>query len=225
MIPLYDSQPAKRFPYWTILIILANIFVFYLQITSSAPEQLIQNFVLIPSLVNFSNPFTLIPFFTSQFLHGGFLHIISNMLFLWVFGDNVEGELGWFGFPVLYLLSGFIGGVAQYIFMTSSNIPMLGASGAVAGVLGAYYAWFPHHSIKTLVPVLGFVSLMNIPASFILFYWIATQFLAGAFSFSAGMQNVGGVAYFAHIGGFIIGYILAKLIPRTDNKIQVIQPD
>lgn len=218
MIPLYDSHPARRFPFWTILIILLNVFVFFLQLTTQDPEAFVEQFALIPVLVDFSNPVTLLPFFTSQFLHGGFLHIISNMLFLWIFGDNVEGELGWFGFPFFYLFSGFTGGLAQYMFMTDSTIPMLGASGAVAGVLGAYFVWFSHHTIKTLVPIFGFVTLINVPASIMLFYWIATQFLSGAFSFSMDMGSIGGVAYFAHIGGFLTGWILAKIIPRPVIK-------
>ncbi len=221
MIPLYDSHPARRFPYWTILIILLNVFVFFLEITSSNPDLITQQFALIPANVNFGDLKTLLPFFTSQFLHGGFLHIISNMWFLWIFGDNVEGELGWFGFPILYLLSGFVGGLAQYVFMPDTTIPMLGASGAIAGVLGAYFAWFPHHKVKTLIIFFGFITLINIPAYYMLLYWIVTQFFSGAFSLKSSMADASGIAYFAHIGGFIVGYLTAKLVVQ---KVPVLVP-
>lgn len=211
MIPLSDSKPAGIVPIWTILIILINVLVFFLEITAPDTEAFISRFALIPSLVDFNIFSTLIPFITSQFLHGGFLHIISNMLFLWIFGDNVEAEWG-FLYPIFYLFCGIIAGLSQYIFTPGSDIPMIGASGAVAGVLGAYFAWFSHHSVKTLVPVFGFFTVLNIPAGFMLFYWLITQFLSGAFSFSFNMGEVGGVAYFAHIGGFVSGWILAKLL-------------
>lgn len=218
MIPLSDSHPAGKFPFWVYIIIAINIWVFYLELTSPNPDGFIRQFALIPSLVDFSNYFTLIPFITSQFLHGGFLHIISNMLFLWIFGDNVEAKSGFFIFPFFYLISGAIGGLAQYIFMPESTIPMLGASGAVAGVLGAYFAWFPHHSVKTLVPFFGFLTVINIPASLMLIYWFATQIFSGAFGAVTSYQDVGGVAYFAHIGGFAAGWLMAKLISPNSNE-------
>lgn len=217
MIPLSDSHPAGRFPFWVLMIIAINVYVFFQEITAANPDSIIMQYALVPSLVDFSNIYTLIPFITSQFLHGGFLHIISNMLFLWVFGDNVEARAGYLLFPFFYLISGAMGGFAQYIFMPDSNIPMLGASGAVAGVLGAYFAWFPHHSVKTLVPFFGFLTVVNIPASIILIYWFVTQIFSGAFSVTS-LGDGGGVAYFAHIGGFITGWVVAKAIdkPQVD---------
>jgi membrane associated rhomboid family serine protease len=115
VIPLSDSHPAGRFPFWTILIILANVFIFYLQLTSPDLDAFILKYALVPSFVDINNFSTFWPFVTSQFLHGGFLHIISNMLFLWIFGDNVEGRMGFLLFPIIYLASGVIGGLAQYI--------------------------------------------------------------------------------------------------------------
>lgn len=219
MLPISDSQPAGKFPFWIITIIAINIYVFYLQITSSNPDAFVTQYALIPSLVDFNNIYSLIPFITSQFLHGGFLHIGSNMLFLWIFGDNVEGRLGFILFPIFYLFCGAIGGFAQYIFMSNSDIPMLGASGAIAGVLGAYFAWFPHHKVKTLIPVFGFLTVINVPAQIMLFYWIITQIFSGAFSVTS-TADVGGVAYFAHIGGFVGGWFLAKIL-GTKPAIQV----
>ena len=214
MIPLRDSQSPGIFPFWVIVIITANVHLFITQITSQNPESIINLYALIPSNIQFSSPITLITFITSQFLHGGFLHILSNMWFLWIFGDNVEQRSGKILFPILYLSSGVVGALAQYIFMSDSSIPMLGASGAIAGVLGAYFAWFPKHTIKTLIPFFGLISIIEIPASIMLFYWLATQFLSGIGSI--GGQETGGVAYFAHIGGFLAGWILAKMISRND---------
>src|SRR3989344_2528645 len=117
MLPLKDSQPARIFPFWIYVIIALNIYVFFLELTTPNPERFIAQYALIPALVNFADFSSLLPFITSQFLHGGFLHIASNMLFLWVFGDNVEERLGFIFFPVFYLLAGIIGGLAQYIFV------------------------------------------------------------------------------------------------------------
>lgn len=211
MIPLSDSQPAGRFPFWVITIIALNIYVFYLELTAANPDLFITQYALIPNLVDFSVLETLYQFVTSQFLHGGFIHIISNMLFLWVFGDNVEARLGLLFFPIFYLAGGLAGGLAQYILIPSSTIPMLGASGAIAGVLGAYLALFPHHTIKTLVPIFGFFTVINIPASIMLFYWFITQLFSGAASISYVSAEAGGIAFFAHAGGFAFGWIVGRL--------------
>lgn len=211
MIPLSDSQPAGRFPFWVIAIIALNIYVFYLELTAANPDLFITQYALIPNLVDFSVLETLYQFVTSQFLHGGFIHIISNMLFLWVFGDNVEARLGLLFFPIFYLAGGVAGGLAQYILIPGSTIPMLGASGAIAGVLGAYLALFPHHTIKTLVPIFGFFTVINIPASIMLFYWFITQLFSGAASISYVSAEAGGIAFFAHAGGFAFGWIVGRL--------------
>ncbi len=220
MIPLSDSHPAGRFPFWVLIIIAINVYVFFLEITSTNPDAFIAQYALIPTLVNFSDFTTLVPFITSQFLHGGFLHIISNILFLWIFGDNVEAKAGFFVFPFFFIISGIIGGLAQYFLMPDSTIPMLGASGAIAGVLGAYFAWFPHHNVKTLVPLFGFFTVINIPASIMLFYWFATQILSSSFTAVSTYQDTGGVAYLAHIGGFVAGFVMAKII-RGNNSLDL----
>lgn len=210
MIPLSDSHPAGKFPFWTILIIAVNVYIFFLEITAPDFEAFVSQYALIPANINFGDFSTLMPFITSQFLHGDFLHIISNMLFLWVFGDNVEARLGNIFFPIFYLASGIAAALAQYIFMPGSEIPMIGASGAVAGVLGAYFAWFPNHTVKTLVPVMGSLTVTNIAASFMLFYWFIIQVISSVFSIGAS-SNVGGVAFMAHIGGFAFGWLVAKV--------------
>ncbi len=213
MFPLRDSHPTYIFPVITLLIIVINVLVFIIEIISPNPDVFIAGYALIPSLVDFKDIFTLIPFITSQFLHAGFIHIIGNMWFLKIFGDNVEEKFGHLGFLAIYLLSGVIGGLAQYIFVPNSEIPMLGASGAVAGVLGAYLVFFPKHRIETLVPMGFFTRIINIPASFMLLYWFVIQFFSGVGSFA--ITQVGGVAWWAHVGGFATGWIIARLIQRS----------
>ncbi len=219
MIPLDDDDSPGGIPFWTIALIALNVIVFFVEITSVDPEGFIARYALIPANVSLGNPATWMQFITSQFLHGGFLHIISNMLFLWVFGDNVEKRLGFFAFPIFYLLAGVVGGLTQFILSPDSTIPMLGASGAIAGVLGAYYALFPTHKIKTLVPVIGFVSVVSIPASIMLIYWFITQIFSGATSIGA---EGGGVAYFAHIGGFVTGWIIGKMASGSTSRQNVV---
>ena len=188
--------------------------LFYLQITALNPEAFIYKYALVPSEIDFSNFATLYPFVTSMFLHGGFLHIGSNMLFLWVFGDNVEGHLPPFVYLFLYLGAGIVGSLAQYFMDPTSTIPMLGASGAVAGALGAYFTLFPHHKIKTLVILPIFITIIEISAVFMLGYWILLQLISGAGSVGLPADQ-GGVAYFAHIGGFAFGYFFAKIFAKT----------
>ncbi len=213
MFPLSDEIQSRRFPIINIGLILATFYVFFLQLTATDPEAFIRMYALIPALVDFNISETLLPFITSIFLHGGFLHIISNMWFLWVFGDNVEGYLNHITYPLLYLLSGIVGGLSQYVLSPQSSIPMLGASGAVAGVLGAYLVMFPHSKIKTLVPFFGFISIANIPATVMLGYWFVLQLVSGTATLTQ-VGVTGGVAFWAHVGGFVTGVVLAKLFQR-----------
>lgn len=211
MFPLSDTKTSGRSPIWVVIFILANVWVFILELTAPNPDLFVGQFALIPSQVNFFNLDSLEPFLTSQFLHGGFIHIISNMWFLWIFGDNVEERLGFFFFPIFYLLAGVVGGLTQYVFIPNSDIPMLGASGAIAGVLGAYMVLFPHHNIKTLVPIYGFLTVINLPAYAVLILWFVTQLFSGSASIITATASLGGVAFFTHIGGFLTGWIVAKL--------------
>jgi len=183
------------------------------------PEAFTYSYALVPSSVRFTDYTTLIQFVTSIFLHGGWLHIISNMWFLWIFGDNVEGSLGHFWYLILYLASGVIGGLAQYLFMPDSNIPMLGASGAVAGALGAYFLLFPHHKIKTLLPILGFITFTNVSAYIMLGYWFVLQVFSGAMSIPGSRIDEGGVAFWAHVGGFVAGLIIGKIFARSEKVV------
>mgnify|MGYP001596886105 CR=1 FL=1 len=213
MFPISDSVKTHRIPLINIGLITVTVFVFIQQLIATNQEAFIQTFALVPSLIDFSNYSTLFPFVTAMFLHGGFLHILSNMWFLWVFGDNIEDHMGWLLFLVIYFVSGIAGNLLQYAFMPQSSIPMLGASGAVAGILGAYYVILPHSKIKTFVPYFGFMSVINVPASFMLGYWFILQIISGAASIP-GMGETGGVAFFAHAGGFLTGVIFGKLFKR-----------
>lgn len=217
MFPISDSVSSKKFPFVNLGLILLTCYVFYLQLNN--PEAFTYSYALVPSSVNFIDYTTLIQFVTSIFLHGGWLHIISNMWFLWIFGDNVEGALGHFWYFILYLASGIIGGLAQYFFMPDSNIPMLGASGAVAGALGAYFLLFPHHKIKTLLPILGFITFTNVSAYIMLGYWFVLQVFSGAMSIPGSQIDEGGVAFWAHVGGFVAGLIFGKIFARNDKVV------
>lgn len=211
MIPLRDNQPPSGFAGWVVILILVNICIFYLELASVSPDAFISQYALIPANIDFAGLQGLKPFITSQFIHGGFLHIISNMLFLWIFGGNVEAKLGIF-FPLFYLLGGIIAAFTQYLLIPTSNIPMLGASGAIAAVLGAYFVFFSHHKIKTLVPLFGFFTILDIPASIMLFYWFFTQLFSGVATIVTNQLNLGGVAFFAHIGGFVYGMVAGSVI-------------
>lgn len=217
MFPISDSIQARRFPFFNLVLIAFTAFVFVQQITVSDPDAFIMQYALVPAYVDFSNLATLFPFISAIFLHGGLLHIVSNMWFLWVFGDNVEGHLGWFLYLILYFGAGIVGNFLQYMVMPHSSIPMLGASGAVAGVLGAYYVLFPHSSIKTFVPLFGFFTLMHVGAPFMLGYWFILQLLSGAASLP-GAGDTGGVAFWAHVGGFVAGFVFANLFREKGDE-------
>ncbi len=219
MIPLSDNKSSGSFPFWTLVIIAINVFVFFLEYTSPNPDGFIAKYALIPSNINLNDYSTLYPLITSQFLHAGFLHIISNMWFLWIFGNNVEGKLGFFLFPIIYLASGAIGALGQYLILPDSTVPMLGASGAVAGILGAYFAYFPKNTVKTIVPIFGFFTIADLPASLILVYWFITQIFAGTAALVSSAYQLGGVAYFAHIAGFVFGFLTAKLFSGLKPQV------
>lgn len=212
MIPLQDERTSNRFPLWVIIIILVNVYVFFLEITAGNSDDFFARYALVPSLVTLAHPASLLPFITSQFLHAGFLHIIANMWFLWIFGDNVEGRVDFAFFPLFYLSSGLVGNILQYIFIPASNIPILGASGAIAGILGAYFALFGNNKVKTLVFIFLFITIIDIPASFVLFFWFIIQLFSSAVSISTTTADIGGVAYFAHIGGFATGWLMGKIL-------------
>ena len=210
MFPIRDSLNFGKFPLVNISLIIVNIYVFFQELISPNLDQLVVNYALIPQQVDFSKIETLTPFITSLFLHAGFLHILSNMWFLWVFGDNVEAVMGHFKYLLFYLFCGVIASFSQYLFIADSSLPMLGASGAIAGVLGAYLKFFPHHKIDTIVPIFGLPLIIAIPANIMLIYWFFTQAFNGVATLLAATASIGGIAYIAHLGGFASGFIASQ---------------
>jgi len=193
------------------LIIIANVMVFFFQSALSLPalERFAQTWALVPANIDPGNPLTWYPFLTHMWLHGSLFHLISNMWTLVIFGDNIEDRLGSGRYLLFYILGGVSAGLLQYFFSTDLNIPALGASGAIAAVMGAYFLFFPRSRVVTLVPVFIFGWFVEIPAVFYLGIWFVTQVFSGVASLGmpAGM---GGVAWWAHIGGFLFGLLMAK---------------
>lgn len=221
MFPISDSHKSNKIPFATLAIIAANIFVFYQQLTAPDGEAFILKYALTPSAINFLDPTTLVSFVTSIFLHGGFFHIASNMWFLWIFGDNVEAHLGKIKYILLYFVSGIIGSLAQFFLNPVLDIPMLGASGAVSGVLGSYFILFRGSQIKTFVVLFFYITITEIPAVVYIFYWFILQLFAGIASLPFASAT-GGIAFWAHVGGFLSGIILTRRI-RNSNRPEVIE--
>ena len=204
MFPISDVIPSRTTPVVTVALIVVNVAVFLYQL--ALPEPLLQQFVATYALV--PAWFTWSALFTSQFLHAGWMHIISNMLYLWIFGDNVEDRLGHGRFPIFYLGAGAVAAVLQMLFNPFSAVPMLGASGAIAGVMGAYFVLYPHSRVLTFVFLLLFVDLVEIPAIFFLGIWFLMQLLSGVGSLAVSNAAGGGTAFWAHIGGFVAGVLI-----------------
>ncbi|HXQ25556.1 MAG TPA: rhomboid family intramembrane serine protease [Candidatus Acidoferrales bacterium] len=225
MIPLKDLNPRRTFPYMTLLLIAVNVAVFTHQLTLSpaAGDMFVKTYGLVPAKVQLAlagHRYTLaqalLPFFTSMFLHGGFLHIIGNMWFLWIFGDNIEDQFGHFGDLLFYLLCGLGSGVAQAFFTWGSHIPSIGASGAISGVLGAYLLYFPRARILTLIPLFIIFFTARIPAMVFIGLWFVVQFLSGLGSL--GGASTGGIAVWAHVGGFLLGLLLAVIVKLSGRS-------
>src|SRR5579862_7832753 len=232
MIPIRDDQPRYSTPYVTYFIIGLNILVFLFELSIGAQGRRALNafvfqFGVVPlhferalaGSTHYTLPGTLPTIFTSMFLHGGWLHIIGNMWFLWIFGDNIEDYLGHFRYLIFYLVSGFVAAVAHILLNAGSNLPTVGASGAIAGVMGAYFVLYPRARVLTLVPLIIFFTFWWLPAWLMLGYWFIIQFLMGAAtSIAETSQNQGGVAVWAHVGGFVAGILLIKLMPERRGR-------
>jgi membrane associated rhomboid family serine protease len=207
MIPLRDTIPSSRAPLVNYAIIAANVIVFVYEASlGRRAETFLFEWGLVPRDFAFDR------LVTSMFLHGGWGHLLGNMLYLYIFGDNVEDRLGHLRYLAFYLLCGIGAGVAQTLTNPGSGIPMVGASGAIAGVSGAYLLFFPHARVVTLVPVFLFLQVMEIPAVFFLVVWFLWQLVSGVATL--GHDSVGGVAFWAHIGGFVVGMVLGPVIRR-----------
>lgn len=218
MLPLRDTATSRKIPIATISLIIINILVFKNQITLPYDDavDMIYKYSFIPlRFINgLRNIESYIPLFTSMFMHGNLSHIISNMWSLWLFGDNVEEHMGPFRFILFYILTGLIAGFAHFVFNPLSNIPTVGASGAIAGVMGAYFIMFPHSRIITLVPFFPF--FIRVPSQIFLLIWFITQLRSGIMS---GIGGTIGVAWWAHIFGFLAGVFLYKIfIKKSKNR-------
>jgi membrane associated rhomboid family serine protease len=232
MIPIKDSVPNRSVPIATRTLILINVIVFFFELGMSheSLEQFAYLFGLVPA--RFTDPAWAAsvgfpaggywPILTHQFLHGGFLHIISNMWALWIFGDNVEDRMGPVRFTIFYLLCGTIAGLTQVFVNPGSTLPSIGASGAIAGVLGAYLVFFPTARLIVMCPILFFPFFFEVPAIFYLAIWFFTQLFSGTMAL-VGPQHVGGIAWWAHIGGFIGGLLLCWLFVKRPSRR--LQPD
>ena len=214
MIPLRDKIPSSSFPFINIIFIVLNSLVFLYEVSlGSELNRFIYQYGLVPASL-ISSPHTgfvdrVYPFFTSMFLHGGWFHLIGNMLFLYIFGDNVEDRMGHFKYLLFYLICGLGAAFTQIITNVRSEIPMVGASGAISGVLGAYILLFPKSRIVTLVPIFFFLHIVEIPAAVFLLIWFIIQFFSGVATLAAS-KSTGGVAFWAHVGGFVVGLVLTR---------------
>lgn len=210
MIPLRSSEPHYTPATTTLLLIIANVVVFIYEL-SLGSGWMLNRFIALHGIV--PSQFHASALLTSMFIHGGFLHILGNMWFLWVFGRGIEDILGHGKFLVFYLLCGIAAGIVHILLNAGSNIPTVGASGAIAGVMGAYLIKFPRARIITLVFIIIFVTTIDIPAALLLLYWFALQFFNGVGSVGYSQASSGNTAWFAHVGGFLAGMGLIKLIP------------
>lgn len=210
MIPLRSTERTDSTSIVVPSLILANFVIFIYELTMG-PSQL-NRFIMLHGIV--PDRFHWSSLVTTMFIHGGWLHVIGNMWFLWVYGRNVEDEMGAGRFLAFYFLCGFAAGLVHLFFNPYSRIPTVGASGAIAGVMGAFLIKFPRARIITLVPLIIFLTTLEIPAAFLLLYWFAIQFFSGIGSVGYSQVSTGGVAWFAHIGGFVAGMLLVNLLAR-----------
>ncbi len=231
MIPIRDTNPSSGTPVVTYMIIASCTVAFLFQLSLGAQLQsYLMKYGLVPAAVfgqqpglSFGGVGKLVPFLSSVFMHGGWLHLIGNMWILNIFGDNVESYLGHARYLLFYLLSGILAGLIHVLTNLGSTVPTIGASGAVAGVMGAYFILYPGARILTFVPIFFFFTLMELPAYVFLGLWFLLQFFSGTFSLFAGAQAFTGIAWWAHIGGFLVGIGLLKLLApprryRRDNS-------
>jgi len=258
MIPLRDNIPPRTFPFVNYLLIAICGIVFFAQTadTTDGEDLLVEKFAMIPQRVlHPDQPVTLreevivndfggprreliertlppLPFspwltlFTCTFLHGGWMHFLGNMWFLHIFGDNVEDRFGHFGYLLLYLGCGIAASAAHLALNASSTMPTIGASGAIAGVMGAYLFVYPRATVLTLVPIVFFIQMMVIPAWVFLIFWFGLQFFQGAFAITS--HEAGGVAWWAHVGGFAAGFATAWLLERSNHlrpPVDVVLPN
>jgi membrane associated rhomboid family serine protease len=219
VIPLRDTVPRRTTPYVTVALIVVNVLVF-LGEASLGPslEVALRAWGLVPAEFLAQDPldaWRYVPLFTSMFLHGGWLHVGGNMLYLWIFGDNVEDRLGHFKFLLFYVACGVAAALTQVFFEQEMTVPMVGASGAIAGVLGAYFVLYPRARVLTFVPLFVFGWIVEVPAVVYLGMWFLLQLFRGATELGAAVDRTAGVAWWAHAGGFALGVLVGVLARAT----------
>lgn len=234
MIPIRDTIPSRNPPLAVYALIATNILVFALELSlpDRELERLFYLFGIVPA--RYTHPHwarrigipadDFWPFLTGMFLHGGWAHILGNMWTLWIFGDNVEDRMGPVRFTLFYLLCGIVAGVAHSLTSANSTLPTVGASGAIAGVLGAYFVLFPYSRIVVMFPILFYPLFFEVPAVTYLLFWALSQAYSGTLAL-AGPGQVGGVAWWAHIGGFAAGLVLHPLFVIPRRQVRRLQPD
>ncbi len=231
-IPINDNIRRQRFWISTLALIVANVCAFLFEL-GQGPDinRLVFLYGIIPAryttprgLATISPEGVFIPIFTSMFLHGGWLHLLGNMLFLFVFGRSVEDRFGHLKFLLIYFLGGFCGALLHIFLNAGSRAPSIGASGAIAGVLGAYFVCFPRARITTLIPLLIFFWTIQLPALLLLGYWFLIQFLSGYQMLAIQSATAGGVAWWAHVGGFITGMALAVMLRPRRPAVDIFSP-
>jgi membrane associated rhomboid family serine protease len=213
MIPIRDMNPTRRLPVITVTFIAINVIMFLYQAmtwVSGGVEPMVYEMGLVPYAVTHAfSPAVALTFLTAMFMHGGLMHIAGNMLYLWIFGNNVEDAMGRLRFVVFYLVCGIAASAAQILAAPNSRVPTIGASGAIAGILGGYIVLYPKARVQTLLILGYFIRITELPAIIVLGGWFVLQLLNGAASF--GVAQSGGVAWFAHIGGFLAGVVLVRI--------------
>ena len=216
MIPLRDVIPSRTFPFFTITFIVLNAVAFLFEVSLSEPA--LEEFMLAYGVV--PARFSWLTLATSMFLHGGWLHFLGNMLYLWIFGDNVEDRLGHWRFVLFYLFCGAAAALAHVFMNPNSGIPTIGASGAIAGVMGAYLVLYPHSRVLALVPLFIIWEIIEVPAIIFLGIWFLMQFFSGVGSIAAEAgARTGGIAFWAHVAGFLAG-MAAVLVLRKPSRSQ-----
>jgi membrane associated rhomboid family serine protease len=214
MIPLRDIIPSRTTPFVTIALIGLNTLAFLYELSlGDEVDRFIRSWGLVPA------EYSVVTLFTSMFLHGGVLHVAGNMLYLWIFGDNVEDRMGHGRFVVFYLGCGAAAALAQVYVSPESLVPMVGASGAIAGVMGAYFVLYPHSRIVTLVPLFIFIQVIEVPAILFLGIWFLMQFLSGIGSIADAADGArGGIAFWAHAAGFVAGLAGVAFFKRPERE-------
>lgn len=208
MIPLRDTNRARHFPVmnWILLGLNTLVFIYELNLSQPGLVRFVNNFALVPARINDQPVHYAMTVLSSMFMHAGWFHFLSNMWVLYIFGDNVEDRMGSVSYLIFYLLSGTAAALLQTFIFPGSGVPVIGASGAIAGVLGAYIFLFPAARVVTLVPIFFFISLIEVPAIIFLGFWFISQLFSGLASI--GIQS-GGVAWWAHVGGFLVGLVVS----------------